>query len=147
MDSSILIPTIAALAGTLIGGLTSFLSSFYLKKAEWKKEARLLELKKREDLYSEYLIESGRLLVSFIEQPMKSTSEFAKISALLGKIRMSASDPVIEAAQKLFKEILTSQKSENKGNLDGDEAKYESNHQVFSQACREELKAFTDNNY
>ena len=134
MEPNILIPAIAALGGTLIGGLITFLSSYILKKAEWEKETRIEQIKKREDLYSEYITECSRLLMTRIDTPLKSTSEMVLVSSLFARIRIYSTPPVEQAANNLMKEILSTNKAEEESK------ETKSSYLQFSKACRVELE-------
>lgn len=134
MDPSTIIPAASALLGTVIGGLVTFLTTFYLKKAEWKQEQITREITKREALYGEFLSEVGRLLMAGIGSKVQNPNEFRGLFTLLGRIRMCASEPVRESAENLVKVVLH-------GNRERGEETSEGNNDGFTKLCRDELES------
>ncbi len=124
----------SALAGSLIGGLISFLTTYFLKKKEWQHEVLWREIEKREELYTKYMSESTRLILLAVDSHFDKALEFAKTGELLGRIRMQSSIEVIEAAENLMDRSL---KAFSKKKPDSDEDKETTN--LFSNACRKEL--------
>ncbi|MEI7956129.1 MAG: hypothetical protein WCJ66_13250, partial [Verrucomicrobiota bacterium] len=113
-----IIPALSALLGTVIGGLITFLTTYHLKKAEWKQDALTRELAKRESLYSEFLGESGRLLLQSLDHKFSNSREFQQIYALQGRIRMCATDPVMQACERLVKSVLNSHRASGEAGAD-----------------------------
>ena len=132
---SIVVPAVAALAGTVAGGLITFFTNFWLKRAEWRKEMIASERSKREQLYSDFMAEAGRLLCAGVDKSIDSASEMSVLYSLVGRIRMLASAPVVSAAEELTTEVI---------NGLGRKSKEESTRKIpiadrFSTACRKEL--------
>lgn len=137
MDSSI-ITALAALGGTVVGGLVTFVTSFILKKAEWKEQRLNRELAKREQIYSEFLAESGGLLLRGVSDKVSDPKEFRNMYTLLGKIRMCGTQEVIDAGERLVMSVLHYQKKMSESSDTGD-ADGQANNNTFSTVCRAEL--------
>ena len=64
---------LSALAGALIGGLTSFASSWLTQHNQLRFTHREAVKAKREELYTEFVNEASRLFADAYEQDRKST--------------------------------------------------------------------------
>lgn len=133
-----LVSSFSAVSGSLVGGLISFLSTKHLKVQEWRQEQLRRELEKRENLYSEFLSETSRLLLTSIDSKEVVATKFAHQLSLLGKIRFIATDPVIEAAEFLGKEVLKNYRDPKEEKQDADSSYDRRN--AFTSACRKEFE-------
>lgn len=98
-----LIPATFALLGTIVGGLITFLTTYYLKTKEWKLQNLNKEIERKEKLYSDFMAECGRLVMVGVDADLKKTTEFSHALKLLNQIQITASDDVVEASTNLYK--------------------------------------------
>jgi hypothetical protein len=138
------ISALAALAGTAIGGLTSFVTSWMTQHSQAKAQRLATEREKREILFGRFLEEAAKLYVD----AMQSTGDAAAmihIYALANRIRMISSPRVVESADTLTRIIMETYLGANltmeevrakwiEGNVDP--------LRDFGEACREELRIF-----
>jgi hypothetical protein len=138
------ISALAALAGTAIGGLTSFVTSWMTQHSQAKAQRLATEREKREILFGRFLEEAAKLYVD----AMQSTGDPAamiQIYALANRIRMISSPRVVESADTLTRIIMETYLGANltmeevrakwiEGNVDP--------LRDFGEACREELRIF-----
>ncbi|MGZ0655685.1 hypothetical protein ACWPKS_08770 [Coraliomargarita sp. W4R72] len=123
----------AALLGSAIGGLITFVTAFTLKRIEWKQDLAKEEIKKREELYSDFLTHcTGLSLKRSGPEGYIHINDVNKLTENVGKIRLLSSEPVVKAAQKLA-EIALDESLADKGK------KLNSPLAEFTQFCRLEL--------
>jgi len=126
----------SAILGSIVGGLVSYLTTRYLKTAEWRQDRVQREIAKREDLYSEYITECGNLLLSAIDKKTDQAVAFSRIVSINGKIRLLATQTVIEAADKLMILVFDQHTDDKKKDTKNKESLLRGQ---FSKVAREEL--------
>jgi len=101
MDSSI-VTALAALLGSLIGGFTSFattwLSQRQSAKAQWLRD----EVSKREALYNDFIDESAQRMADAVENNINDRAQIVRFYALFSRIRLVGSTEVAEQAEKVM---------------------------------------------
>ena len=94
MDSAYL-SALSALAGTMIGGVTTFLTSWTTQMAQ-ARSARLSEERARRDqLYSKFLDETARLYSYAMSEDKINHENLVNIFALRGRILLQSSSSII----------------------------------------------------
>jgi len=101
MDTSF-VTALAALLGSLIGGFTSFattwLSQRQSTKAQWLRD----EVAKRETLYTDFIDESAQRLVDAVENSITDKSQVVRFYALFNRIRVVSSPEVVQSADRVM---------------------------------------------
>jgi hypothetical protein len=102
------ISAVAALTGSALGGLTPIISNYLIQRGLTQRELLTHELVERQNLYAEFIRFGTALYVSATTKEPKDENldDLVKLYALVGRIRLYASAPVIEAAQD-FAAIVT----------------------------------------
>lgn len=111
MEDKLLIAVIgvsSALAGTLLGGLVSYLSNKNLKDREWRLSIIREEINELKKLYSDYLAEATRLEVVSLKHKINDLREFNVLGTILSQIELLGSQKVITAARELGDHVLYS---------------------------------------
>ncbi|OWK20756.1 hypothetical protein AJ88_26295 [Mesorhizobium amorphae CCBAU 01583] len=93
---------LAALAGALIGGLTSFATSWLTQRAQLRHAHRESERAELKALYNDFITEASRLYVEALTQKTDNTSDIAglvKLYAMIGRMRLVSDRAVIDAAR------------------------------------------------
>jgi hypothetical protein len=138
-------PALAALLGTVLGGLTSFLTSWTTQTAQTKAQRLAVAKTKREDLYGRFLDEMARLFSHAFSENRVNYSVLVDIFALKGRIRLVASPAVFEVADQAVKHILdiymgpVLEASEVRKRMDDIDADFMNR---FAEVCRIELQTF-----
>jgi len=105
MDSSI-VTALAALLGSLIGGFTSFattwLSQKHTAKSQWLRD----EVSKREALYSAFIDEAARRLADAVENNINSPGQVVNFYALFNRIRFVGTDDVARTAEGVMEVVI-----------------------------------------
>jgi hypothetical protein len=142
MDSSI-VTALAALLGSLIGGFTSFattwLSQRQSAKAQWLRD----EVTKREALYNDFIDEAAQRLVDAVENNINDRTQIVRYYALFNRIRVVSSTEVVNAADRVMEFTVKLYNAPNVTLRDifGPEAPDEGDPLAeFGSACRNELE-------
>jgi hypothetical protein len=143
LDNPPTILALSALAGSTIGALTSTVGPWLVQRHRERRELFTKTLAQREQLYAEFINESARLLVDAMQHSLENPGTLVPLYALLSRIRLTSSTPVIESGERMIATII---KIYFEPNLTPDEiqsaANRRSDHlQEFSETCRRELEA------
>jgi hypothetical protein len=136
------ISALAALAGALIGGLTSFATSWLTQRTQLRHAHREAESAELKTLYNDFITEASRLFVDALTHNTDELTGLVGLYAMVGRMRLVSDQPVIETAMRVGEMIIETYLGPNrtmhelmdhakKGNL---------NFLVeFSNACRNDL--------
>ncbi len=138
-----LISALAALGGSSIGAIAPLLSSYMLQRSVGQREHSSREIALREALYSDFIKEASHLYLVSLTHVLEDLDDLVPLYALVSRIRLFASEPVMLAAEDLVKRIV-----EHYGNpnMTVDQiraaalAATPDPLEVFSCACRKELR-------
>jgi hypothetical protein len=143
MNPSI-ISALAALAGAVIGGLTSVLASVLAQRTQarvqWIAQDRIL----RQDLYKEFVEEASQCHIDALQHDKADVPELVTLYAKIGQMRILSSAKVIATAENVAQEILETYLQPNKTVPELMEMANSNRKSVdvlrdFSEACREEF--------
>jgi len=133
----------AALAGSMIGGLTSLATSSLTQRTQFKAQQREHDLSRREELYKDFIGEASRLYADAYEHDKADTATLVNLYALVSRMRVRSSPRIIEGADRVVRLIIETYLAPNKTFRDVPEIL--DNEALdplreFSNACREELR-------
>ncbi len=134
----------AALAGSLIGGLTSLASSWLSQKAQARAEQLTHHRIRREELYADFIDEATQLYADALEHEKAEFPKLLELYALIGKMEFLSSPKIVKMAQGIGHAIIEAYRgpkrtfAEIEGLLTSDAVKPL---REFSQACRDELRS------
>ena len=94
------------LAGVSIGGLTSFLTTWLTQQAQLREKHREAESNKRQELFNDFIIEASRLYGDALSHEKDDVTDMVQLYALVAKIRLWASRPVVTAAEHAMDSIV-----------------------------------------
>ena len=131
----------AAIFGSLVGALGSVVGTWITQRHQDIRDLLAKTIVRRESLYSDFIAESARLLVDAMVQNNVDPQKLVPLYALLSRIRLSSSAPVLETAEAVIRIIvstypkpnLTSEQIQSRA-VSGDDPLRQ-----FSDACRREL--------
>ncbi|MGP0010557.1 MAG: hypothetical protein ACLPIG_17945 [Methylocella sp.] len=104
MDTAYL-SALAALAGTAVGGLTSFLGSWLGQSAQAKAQLFLHDKGRRQELYREFIDAASQLFIHALTNDQPDLPKAIALYALISRMRVISSQKVIEEAEKVAREI------------------------------------------
>ena len=140
------ISALAALAGSAIGGLTTFATSWTTQQAQARAQRVANEREKREALFGKFLDEAAKLYADAMQNKREDApAVMIGIYALTNRIRLSSSARAVEKADAITETIMDTYLSPN---MTVEEVRNKWIEQRidplrdFSEACREELQIF-----
>ena len=107
MDSA-WISAFSAVMGSLVGAFTSFVTTYANQRAQYRRDFLSRQFAQRESLSSELINEAARLQVDSLEHQMEKPVNLVAIYALVNRIRLNASDEVVQAATDALEAIIES---------------------------------------
>ena len=136
-----MIAGLAAISGSLVGALGSAVGTWITQRFQDRRDLVGKQIARRETLYSDFIAESARLFVDAMEHNVRDLQKLIPVYALLSRIRLSSSEPVLQTAEQVIKTIvntypqpnLTPEQIESRA-VDGQDPMRE-----FSDNCRAEL--------
>ena len=143
MDSAI-VSAMAGVLGSLVGGSAAVATAWITQKTVSQRELVQEDMRKRETLYGEFIAECAKLLVDAFMHTLDKPDTLLTLYALINRIRLSASQPVLAEAEHLLRRIAEQYFSRN--------LTLEEMHDLalsegadplksFGEACRVELKS------
>jgi hypothetical protein len=139
------ISALAALAGTAIGGLTSFATSWTTQQAQARAQRLAAERDARAALFGRFLEEAAKLYSDALQSRQDDMTRLIGIYALTNQIRLISSPQVVEAADTVCRIIIDTYLAPNI-TMEEMRANWTDRHvdplRDFSEACRQELQTF-----
>ncbi len=138
-------PTIsafAALAGSVVGGLTALVTSWLSQQAQARTRENAEDRMARETLYGDFIVEASRLYGEALTHDNPEIPNLVGIYAMVSRMRVRSSLRVIENAERVARTIVETYFGPNKTLRElHDMLDSESMDPLrgFSEACREEL--------
>jgi hypothetical protein len=137
------ISAFAALAGAIIGGLTSFLTSWFTQRAQLQSADRQARRAKLEALYNEYIAEVARLYADALAHQTDDPSKMVPLYALGSRMRLVSARAVTEAAIRIDDHIIETYLGPNRTLQESRDLIREGGIKTlligFSEACRADL--------
>jgi len=133
----------AALAGSVIGGLTSLGTSWLTQRTQVKAQQASHSIETRQQLYKDFLDESTRLYADAFEHDAAELSNLVHLYALISRMRVLSAPAVVEHAESVARLIVETYLAPNRPFRDV--RSMLADHAIdpfldFSQACRDELR-------
>jgi hypothetical protein len=140
MNAALTAP-LAAIAGSVVGALGSSVATWIAARHQDRREMLGQQIVRREALYSDFISESVRLLVDAMQQNVNDLQKLLPIYALISRIRLSSSRPVLQEAERVINIIVSTYPQPN---LTSEEIELRAMNgedplRKFSDTCRSEL--------
>ena len=136
------IPALAALAGSAIGALASFATTWLTQHAQERAQRYTQAITLREQLYGGFIEEASKLFTDALTHELNDPSKFVALYALVGKLRLFAPTHVITNAEEVMRRIVETYSIPNRDfrRAEGTQVQDEQDLlRAFSEACREDL--------
>jgi hypothetical protein len=138
------ISALAALGGSVIGGLTASATAWLNQQAQAKAQGHIRTRVERERLYHDFIVEASRLYGDAIVHDKTEISTLVGMYAMISQMRIVSSTQTIESAERVVERIVGTYLEPNRTLRDlqhmlDDDAMDPL--RSFSRACREELNA------
>ena len=142
------ISAIAALSGSVIGGLTSLTASWVSQSAQARTQLLLESKSRRQELYKAFIEEASKLYGDALvtdSADNANISKFVGLYTMLSQMRILSSQAVIENAEKILEAIAKEYFDPHRTLRDMFGKSHELSHELdimrhFSEACREDLR-------
>ena len=132
-----------ALARAVIGGVTTFLTSWTTQMAQARSSRLSEERARRDQLYSKFLDETARLYSYAMSEDKINHENLVNIFALRGRILLQSSSSIVEAADAIIKRLVSLYMTPNRSDDDllrDIENSSDDLMVAFAKVCRAELK-------
>ena len=144
MADSAYLPAVAALAGSAIGGFTSFASAWLTQHRQDRARELTQNKARRQKVYKQFIDEASRLYADALAHEQAEVSALVGVYALISRMRVESSSAVIASADAVVRMILDTYFVPNKTFPQLREMV--NSHAVdplraFSEECRAELQA------
>jgi hypothetical protein len=96
----------AALAGSVVGGLTSMLSTLFAQRAQVRAQRIAEQKSKLENLYGDFIDEASRLYTNALTHDNPQLTDFVGIYAKISKMRFLSSPEVIASAEGTISAVI-----------------------------------------
>ena len=139
--NSVMIPALAAIAGSLVGALGSAAGTWITARHQDRRDLLGKQIARREALYSDFIGESARLLVDAMQHNASDLQTMLPVYALLSRIRLSSSGPVLKEAEQVVNIIVSTYPQPNltPEQIESRAVSGQDPLRQFSDTCRSEL--------
>ena len=137
------ITAFAALGGAALGGLTSFATSWTTLRIQMKSQRSASSKSKRQKLYKAFIDDAARIYGDALIHDQLETTGLINLHALVSRMRIVSSGPVIETAVNVVKVITETYSQPNKTPEEIEAMISNGSVDVlasFSEACRDEFE-------
>jgi len=143
MDTA-LITALAAVMGSIVGGSATITTAWLSQRTQSKREVANSEVRKREQLYTEFIVECTRLAIDSYTHNLTHPETMLPAFALKNRIRLTSSEGVLMAADHTLKQIIQQYDAKNLTLVELDKVAQSGEDPLkeFAESCREELKTF-----
>ena len=142
MDNSV-ISALAALAGAMIGGLTSVLASWMTQRtvarAQWLAQDKV----RRQELYKEFIEDASKCYIDALQHDKADIPALVSLYAKIGRMRVLSSPKVVASAEQIAKKTIDAYLEPDRGFLELRDMVNSGAIDVlskFSAACRDEFE-------
>jgi hypothetical protein len=104
--SSSVISALAALAGAIIGGLTSVLASWLAQRVQARAQLSVQDKLRRQELYRDFIEGAAKAYVDALQHGQPDISALVEVYAKISRMRVLSSPKVTEAADKIVRTIV-----------------------------------------
>ena len=137
------ISTLSALAGTVIGAVSTFTTSWMTTRAQERAARLATERTRRDELYSRFLEELSRLYSHAVTEEKVDYTKVVSIYALRGRILLQSSKRVVDSADEAIQRVMDIYLAPNRTDAEVlAHSRQDDPMKPFADACREELAAF-----
>ena len=144
MDSA-LITAMAGVFGSLVGGSATVATTWVTQRTLSKRELLRGEIRRRETIYGQFISECSRRVIDSFERTLDTPENLLSMYELLNRIRLCASDKILQEAERVLK-LITEQYFSSNLSLEEMRALIQKGGnedplRPFAEACRSELRS------
>lgn len=134
---------LSAVIGSAVGGSATLATAWLTQRTQGRRERVEAEIRKREQLYVEFIAESSRLIIEAFDHELESPERLTALYSIINRIRLRCSGEVLAAADRTANRIIERYLGPN---LSPEELRHtvltrtDDPLKDFSEACRHELQ-------
>jgi hypothetical protein len=134
------VSAISALAGSAIGGLATFATTWLAHHAQTRTQRLVQAMARQEHLYGRFIDEAAKSITDALTHELDS--KLVRLYALVGKLRLFASANVVSQAEEVMQRIVETYNLPNRDFHNPEDRRRQDTHllRAFSEACREDLR-------
>jgi hypothetical protein len=136
------ISAFAALGGSVVGALTSFMTTWLTLNSQERANRAARETTRRENLYGQFIEEAAKLYTDALMNQAEDAKKFIGVYALASKLRLFASAEVLVKVEEVMMRLIQTYENPEQDFNWVVKAKDPRNMDIlraFSEACRREL--------
>jgi len=138
------ITALAGVMGSMVGAFATVAIAWITQRTLNKRELLLAEIRKREGLYGEFIAECARVFMDAFTHSLDAPEKLMGVYAMINRIRLCASPPVLAEAERLLTRITEQYFAENLSVQEMRQLAHQGNADpmgTFGAACRAEFKS------
>jgi hypothetical protein len=139
------ISALSALAGSVVGGLTSGITTLMSQRAQARAGRFAHDMSRREDLYKDFIVAASQAYGNAIVSNEPQIQELVALYAMISRMRVLSRPQTVECADRIMRAIIDTYFAPNRTMLElHDLIKNGTGLDLlrdFSEAAREELRA------
>jgi hypothetical protein len=89
-----------------VGAAATIVTTWITQSSQTVHTKRERTLRHNETLYGEFITEASRLAVEAFSHSLERPDTFVKLYGIIGRIRLVAADPVLDAAEACIRQII-----------------------------------------
>jgi hypothetical protein len=142
------ITALSALGGSIVGGLTSGFTTWLTQRSKARAGQLAREMSRRDDLYNAFIVEASKAYGDAIASNEPQIQELLALYAMISRMRVLAFPRTVDCAEKTMRAVMDTYLAPNRTVLELHELMKSGEAAIdplkeFSEAAREELRAFT----
>jgi hypothetical protein len=105
---------LAALTGSVIGGLTSLTASWLTQRVQVGAQQLAHDVSRREDLYKDFIEEASNAYADALAHTEVDVAKVVRLYALVSRMRMLSSQTVVDQANQVMRMIIETYHAPNR---------------------------------
>jgi hypothetical protein len=138
---------LSALAGSVVGGLTSGVATWLSQRVQARESQLGRKMARRDDLYKEFIAAASKAYGEAIVSNEPNVQEFVALYAMISRMRLQSPPQTLACAEKIMRATIDTYFAPVKTIREFHELAQSGSGidllKDFSEAAREELRAFT----
>ena len=139
--------TLSALAGSVVGGLTSGVATWLSQRVQARESQLAREMARRDDLYKEFIAAASKANGEAIVSNEPNVQELVALSAMISRMRIRSPPQTVACAEKVMRATINTYFAPGETISELHELVQSGSGidllKGFSEVAREELRAFT----
>ena len=105
MDAAYL-SALSALAGSIVGGLTSGLGGWLTQRAQTRAQQLAHEISRKEELYKDFIVAASKTYGEAMVSSEPQIQDFVALYAMISRMRVVSSARTVECADKIMRTTI-----------------------------------------